>query len=232
MDEQANPTKMAASAVLAGPQVSQSDDNSVSTRLRSKKEHLQKPPTFTRDSASPHTFFDVTVNEPLSRKRQRQEAITTGLALGQSQPEQGTDAVRQASEETIQCLKEEIQRLRREKSDQQAREIALIKGFVTSAAVVEIAVDVRGAELRCGLSNMGGTSGETQEQAQQMIHFSNATSRHVSRLVHEMLEEQQVFLNDDQQKTMRLDYASAQPSQAMKAILDERLSFMMGLSEE
>ena len=48
-------------------------------------------------------------------------------------------------------------RLRREKSDGQARQLALIKVFVTSVAVVEMAVDVRGPELRCGLSNMRGT---------------------------------------------------------------------------
>ena len=232
LDEQANPLKMAASAILAGPQDSQSDDDSSSTRLRSKKEHLQKPPTFSRDSVSSRTFIDHTVNEPLSRKHQRQGATTTRRALEQSQLEQGTDAVHEASEETIQCLIEEIKRLRRENSDQKAREMALIKGFVASAAVIEIAVDVRGAELRCGLSNMGGTPQERQEQAQQMIHFSNATSQHVSRLIQDMLKEQQVFLNEDQKKTMRLGYASAQPNEAVKAILDERLSFMMELYEE
>lgn len=46
-----------------------------------------------------------------------------------------------------------------------------------------------------------------------------------------MLEWQQAFLNDDgQQKTMGLEYASAQPSQAVRVILDEMLSFMMGRS--
>lgn len=230
LDEQAKPIEMADSQ--SGPQVSQSDSKSISTRLRSKKEDLQKPPTPKEDFASPRVAVDLTVNEPPSRKRQRQEATITGLALERSQPEQGIDGVRQPSEETIQCLREEIQRLRREKSEQQARQTALIKGFVTCAAVVEIAVDVRGAELRCGLSDMGGTPEETQEQAQQMIHFSNATSRHVSSLVHYMLEEQQVFLNDDQQKTMRLGYASAQPSEAVKVVLDQRLPFMIGPSEK
>lgn len=63
-----------------------------------------------------------------------------------------------------------------------------------------------------------------------MMRFSNATSRHVSRLVNEMLEEQQVFLNNDQQKTMRFEYETAQHSHAVTAIFDEKLSFMMGLS--
>lgn len=161
LTEQARSTKMAnsqsgPSAVLAGPEASQSD-NSVSTRLISKTDDLRKPPTFGIDFASRRMVLDFTANEPLTGKRQRQEAAATSLARRGSQPEQRIDAVRQQSEETIQCLREEIQRLRREKFDQQARQLALIKGFVTSAAVVEGAVDVRGAELRCGLSNMSGT---------------------------------------------------------------------------
>lgn len=231
LDEQAKPAQVAnyqpgPSAVLAGPQVSQSDNNSVSTRLRSKKDDLRKPPNFSANFAFPRTVVGVTTNEPLTRKRQWQETTTTGPALGQWPPERGTDAVNQQSEETILCLREEIQRLRREKSDQQARQLALIKGFVTSAAVVEIAVDVREAELRCGLRNMSGTPEEMQEQAQQMIDFSKATSWHVSRFVNDMLEEQRVFLYDDQQKAMRLEYDKAEPSQAVTAIIDEELSFM------
>lgn len=235
LEEQAKPTSMVNSqsehsAFLAGPQASQSDSNYVSTRLRFKKVDLQNPPTFNRGFASSRRAVDLTADEPLSRKRQWHEAKITRPELEQSQPEQGASAVHQQSEETIQSLRREIQRLRREKSDGQARQLALIKGFVTSAAVVEMAVDVREAELRCGLSNMGGTPEEMREQAQQMMDFSNVTSRHISRLVNAMLEEQQVFLNDDQQKTMRLDFDSAQPSQAVTAVLDEKLSFTIGRS--
>ena len=68
-------------------------------------------------------------------------------------------------------------RLRREHRDQQGRQLAWIKCFVTSAAVVELAV-VRRAELRCDLNSMGGTSEQMQEQARQMMHFCNAISRH------------------------------------------------------
>ncbi len=96
--------------------------------------------------------------------------------------------------------------------------------------MIEVAVDVRGAELRYGLSNMGGNQAEMREQAQQMMQFSMATSQHVSRLVNDMLEEQQVFLNDDKQKMMRLEFESAQPSQALTGILDEKLLFSMGRS--
>ena len=63
-----------------------------------------------------------------------------------------------------------------------------------------------------------------------MMHFSNVTSQDISRLGNTMLEEQQVFLNGNQQKTMRLDFDSAQPSQAVTAILDEKLSFTIGRS--
>lgn len=96
---------------------------------------------------------------------------------------------------------------------------------------MEVAVDVQGAELRSGLSSMGGTPEQMQEQAQQMMHFSNATSRHVSMLVNDMLEEQGVYLNDSQQKTLRHEYENAQPKQALRVILDEKLSFTMGCSE-
>ncbi|CAD6590276.1 MAG: hypothetical protein ASARMPRED_004707 [Alectoria sarmentosa] len=192
LDEQARSTKMAKSqsgpsAVLAGPEASQSDNNSVSTQLLFKKDELRKPPTFGIVFASRRIVLEFTANEPLTRKRQRQEAAAISFARQRSQPEQRIDAVHQQSEETIQCLREEIRRLRRENSDQQARQLALIKGFVTSAAVVEGAVDVRGAE-------------------------------------------QQVFLNNDQLKTMRFEYEIAQHSHAMTAIFEEKLSFMMGLS--
>lgn len=65
-----------------------------------------------------------------------------------------------------------------------------------------------------------------------MIHFSNGTSWHVCRLVKDMLEEQQVFLNDDEQNKLRheYEYASAQPSLAVTSILNEKLSFMRGRS--
>lgn len=77
---------------------------------------------------------------------------------------------------------------------------------------------------------MDGTPLEMQEREQQMMHFSNATSRHVRRLIKYMLEEQQVFLNDDQPKIMRLQSGSAEPSQMVTAILDEKLSFTMRCS--
>ena len=130
------------------------------------------------------------------------------------------------SEEPIQSFREEIQRLKREKSDQKARQSALIKGFVTFAAVLEMAVDVREAELRCGLTHMADNSEDMQEQAQKMMAFSNATSWHVRRLVKSMLDEQQLFLNDCQSKSMRRDYESVQPSQASAAIINEEMPFI------
>ena len=224
LDEQAKPTKMVNS------QTSQSHNSYVSTRLGSKKNGFRNPPTPSRGSSSPWVAVNLTANEPLTCKRKRHEAKDTCPELEQSQPEQAADVVYQQSGETIECLREEVQRLRREKFEQQAQQLALIKGFVTSAAVIEVAVDVRGAELRYGLSNIGGNQEEMREQVQQMMHFSYATSRHVTRLVNNMLEEQQVFLNDDEQKLMRLEFESAQPSQALTGILDEKLLFSMGRS--
>ena len=127
------------------------------------------------------------------------------------------------SEEPIQSFREEIQRLKREKSDQEARQSALIKGFVTFTAVLEMAVDVREAELRYGLTHMTGISEDLQEQARRMVAFSNATSWHVNRLVKSMLDGQQLFLNDRQLKSMWRDYERAQPSQALAVIINEEL---------
>ena len=171
---------------------------------------------------------DTIPSELGTLKCQRREVKITDPELEQPQPEQGANSVYQQPEKTIQCLREEVQRLRQESWDQQARQFALIKGFITSVAVVEVAVDVRGAELRCGLSSMGGTTEKMQEQAREMMHFSNATSRHASLLVNKMLEEQRVYLNDSQQKTFRHEYESTQPDQAMRTELDEHLSFTMG----
>ena len=186
----------------------------------------------------------LTPSEPLTHKRQRHEAKITAPELEQPQPEQRADAVYQQSEETIQLLREEIQRLREEiqrlreeiqrlrleNRNQHARRLALIKGFVTFAAVVELAVDVRGAELRCGLSSMGGTPEQMQEQARQMMHFCSTTSWHVTMLVNDMMEEQGDCLTDTLKRRYFGMYENAQPDQAMRVILDERLPFTMGRS--
>ena len=169
------------------------------------------------------TSADPTNSAPLKRKRQYQEATTSSPTLDQSQLEKGNDAVLQMSEEPIQSFRAEIQRLKREKTDQEVRQSALIKGFVTFAAVLEMAVEVREAELRCGLTHMIGISEDIEEQAQKAIDFSVATSWHVSRLVKSMLDEQQLFLNDLQLKSMRRDYERAQPSQALAAIINEEM---------
>ncbi len=118
LDEQAKPTKMVISQTgslvfLAGPQASQSHNSYVSTRLVSKKNGLRNPPTPSRGSAS--LSVNLTANEPLTCKRKQHEAKDTGPELEQSQPEQAADTVYQQSGETIECLREEVERLRREK---------------------------------------------------------------------------------------------------------------------
>ena len=235
LNEQAESRKVAIaqcgpSEPLAGPQASQFDNKPVSTRLRSNYGSLKNPLTPSKDFASLRMAADLTSSESLKQKRQRHEAKNTAPELKQPQSEQGADPVYQQSENTFQRLREEIQRLRQENCDQQDRQIALIKGFVTSAAAVELAVDVRGAELRSGLSSMGGTPEQMQEQARQMMHYCSATSRHVCMLVNDMLEEQGDCLTDTQEKTLWHEYDNAQPDQAMRVILDERLPFTMGRS--
>lgn len=162
--------------------------------------------------------IDFTANEPLTRKRRWHKAKIPNHDLGESQPEHGANAVYSYNQEYVQRLSQENQQLRCEKSDEQAWQLGSFKGFVTSVAVVEVAVDVREAELHCGLSNMGGIQEEMKEQEQQMMHFSNDTSRHVSRLIRDMLEQQQSFLNNDQQRTMLLEFESAHPRQAVRVI--------------
>ena len=41
-----------------------------------------------------------------------------------------------------------------------------------------------------------------------------------------MLDEQQLFLDDRQSKSMRRDHVRAQPSQALAAIINEEMPFM------
>ena len=171
--------------------------------------------------------------QSLGEDFQHQNGSTTSLVEPeQSQPEQESDIVCQESVTTIQCLREEVQQLRHEIADQRARQFASMNSFIPSAAVMELVVDVREAELGYGLSSIGGTPEEMLKQAQQMRRYSKATSQHASRLVNEVLEEQRAHLNDDQRKAMCLAYMSAQPSQATAAILEERLPFVMGRSRE
>lgn len=161
--------------------------------------------------------------------KQQNRAITSFAELEQSQPGHESENVRQM---TIQCLREEVQQLRRENSDQRARQFASMNSFITSAAVIELVVAVREAELAYGLGSIGGAPEEMLKQAQQMTRYSNATSLHVSRLVNKVLEEQKARLNDDQQKALSLAYMSAQPSQATAAILEEKLLFVLERSRK
>lgn len=92
LDEEWN--KMATSHLeprifLAGPQTSQYDNRSVSTRLGFKKANVQKPPIFSRRAISPGMVLDFTVNGPPTLKCQRQEAVKNGVAPEQSRAEQG-----------------------------------------------------------------------------------------------------------------------------------------------
>lgn len=88
-----------------------------------------------------------------------------------------------------------------------------------------MAVEVREAELRYGLSHMTGLS-EDMHEAQKTGDSSKAISWQVSRLVNSMLDEQQLLFNDRQLESMRRDRERARPSQTLAAIINEEMLFI------
>ena len=94
----------------------------------------------------------------------------------------------------------------------------MITNLLTLASVVEIAVDVREAELRTSLSNLSGTADQIKEQAAQLVDFSGGTSWLVTSLVRSALKE-----DDEQQEIHRRLYEDAAPSEEDAAIINEQL---------
>ena len=140
------------------------------------------------------------------------------LLPGENQPhlkERGRD---------FQNLRAQIQHLRLVSAEENKAQATMITNLLTLASVVEIAVDVREAELRTSLSNLSGTVDQIKEQAAQLVDFSSGTSWLVTSLVRSALERHHTYLEDEEQQEIhRRLYEDAVPDGEDAAIINEQL---------
>lgn len=121
-------------------------------------------------------------------------------------------------------LRAQIQHLRLVSAKENEAQAMMISNLLTMASVVEIAVDVREAELRTSLSNLSGTVDQIKEQAAQLVNFSSGTSWLVTSLVRSALERHHTYLEDEEQQEIhRRLYEDAAPNEEDAAIINEQL---------
>ena len=124
----------------------------------------------------------------------------------------------------LQDLRAQIQHLRLVSANENEAQATMIANLLHLASVVEIAVDVREAELRTSLSNLSGIAEQMKEQAAQLVDFSSGTSWLVTSLVRSALKRHHTYLeNEEQQETHRRLNEDAAPSEEDAAIINEQL---------
>ncbi|KAK0507954.1 hypothetical protein JMJ35_009843 [Cladonia borealis] len=124
----------------------------------------------------------------------------------------------------LQDLRAQIQHLRLVSAKENEAQATMITNLLTLASVVEIAVDVREAELRTSLSNISGTADQIKEQAAQLVDFSSGTSWLITSLVRSAMKRHHTYLEDEEQQEIhRRLYEDAAPSEEDAAIIDEQL---------
>ena len=121
-------------------------------------------------------------------------------------------------------LRAQIQHLRLVSAKENKAQAMMIANLLTLASVVEIAVDVREAELRTSLSSLDGTDDQIEEQARQLVDFSSGTSWLVTTLVRSALERHHAYLEDKEQQDIhqRL-FEDATPNEDEAEIINEQL---------
>ena len=140
------------------------------------------------------------MNIPIrTRKRRR----CTSNAQGEDEPS-GKPLLPRATQphlkgvgKGLQDLRAQIQHLRIVSAKENEAQATMIANLLHLASVVEIAVDVREAELRTSLSNLSGTADQMKEQAVQLVDFSSGTSWLVTSLVRSALKRHHTYLEDE-----------------------------------
>ncbi len=97
--------------------------------------------------------------------------------------------------------------------------------FVTSASIMETAVDVRYNELRKGLNTMSQAVNKVQDQLAEMVNFSNATTDVVCRITQSAGEDADLDLNKAEEGRIRRLYENAKPGKEVAEVIHEKLSF-------
>ena len=187
----------------------------------SRKRHIED----TMHDATPVNFVSMEFPSETSQKRRRtskaqvqNQSFSQPFLPGEDQPH-----LKEAGKD-FKELRAQIQHLRLVSAKENKVQAMMISNLLTLASVVEIAVDVREAELRTSLSNLTGTVDQIKEQAMQLVDFSSGTSWLVTSLIRSALEKHHAYLEDEgQQEIHRRLYENATPNEEEAAIINEQL---------
>ena len=187
----------------------------------SRKRHVED----TMQDSTPVDFVFVEHPFETSKKRRRtskaqveNEPPGQQLLPGEEQPH-----LKEAGKD-FKELRAQIQHLRLVSAKENKAQAMMITNLLTLASVVEIAVDVREAELRTSLSNISGAVDLIKEQATQLVDFSSGTSWLVTTLIRSALARHHAYLEDEgQQEIHRRLYEDATPNEEDAAIINEQL---------
>lgn len=186
----------------------------------SRKRHVEDR---TQDE-KPDDFVFVDCSPETSKRRRTSKAQVRNDPFGQPLlPTEDQPHLKEAGRD-LQELRAQIQHLRHVSAKENKAQAMMITNLLTLASVVEIAVDVREAEIRTSLSNLSGTVDQIKEQARQLVDFSSGTSWLVTTLVKSALERHHAYLEDrEQQEIHRRLFEDATPSEEESAIINEQL---------
>ena len=121
-------------------------------------------------------------------------------------------------------LKEENHHLRLAQSRISSVDKVMTK-FVTSASIMETAVDVREKEMRKGLNAVSEAMTTVQDRLAEMTKFSNETTEVVGRVSQSANENCESHLSKAEAGRLQLRYENARPKQEVGEAIYKRLSF-------
>ena len=212
------PSQTLLSDLIAASKVPVQDKASPKTLRKRHVEDTMEDPTPVDFVFVEHSFETSKKRRRTSKAQVQDEPSGQQLLLGEDQPhlkEVGKD---------FKELRAQIQHLRLVSAKENKAQAMMITNLLTLASVVEIAVDVREAELRTSLSNLNGTVDQIKGQAMQLVDFSSGTSWLVTTLIRSALERHHAYLEDEgQQEIHRRLYEDATPDEEDAAIINEQL---------
>ena len=187
----------------------------------SRKRHVED----TMQAVKPvdSVFMDCSLETGNKRRRTSKAQVRNELSGQRLLPGEDQPHSKEAGKD-FKELRAQIQHLRLVSAKENKAQAMMIANLLTLASVVEIAVDVREAELRTSLSNLDGTVDQIKEQARQLVDFSSGTSWLVTTLVRSALERHHAYLEDkEQQEIHRRLFEDATPNEDEAKIINEQL---------
>lgn len=121
-------------------------------------------------------------------------------------------------------LKKEIHELRLARDKLSSAE-KVIANFVTSASIMETAVDVREREMRKGFNGVSEAMAKVEDHLAEMVKFSNATTDVAGRIVQSANDDRQLRLTRAEKRGLQRLYENAKSGREVAGAIHEKLSF-------